>query len=251
MSRSLTKSLRSHAALRGLLSVAPVMARDELLAQVVAKFPFYKMPAYRQGCFVSAALEMVAYVPDSRDHILRLLVEKLIKLDAHLSRDHIDEAYRRNRDGVEDTAEDEVKSGGGGGLDPQVHSLDLFMKLMFTYIDVETHSQETGEFDPDKAKVVVDSLMRVFSSHVLPTFNILHTQFLFLYLTSLSPTISARFLADNWKIFTNINTPSILRQTAMAYIASYLSRAEHVGVATLLTYLERITCWTLDYVRTR
>ena len=227
------------------------MARDELLAQVVAKFPFYKMPAYRQGCFVSAALEMVAYVPDSRDHILRLLVEKLIKLDAHLSRDHIDEAYRRNRDGVEDTAEDEVKGGGGGGLDPQVHSLDLFMKLMFTYIDVETHSQETGEFDPDKAKVVVDSLMRVFTSHVLPTFNILHTQFLFLYLTSLSPTISARFLADNWKIFTNINTPSILRQTAMAYIASYLSRAEHVGVATLLTYLEGITCWTLDYVRTR
>ena len=87
----------SHTALRGLLAVAPVIARDEILQQISAKFPYYKMPSYRQVCYISAVLEMIGYIPDSRDMILRLLVDRLIKLDAHLSRDFIDEAYRKIR----------------------------------------------------------------------------------------------------------------------------------------------------------
>jgi len=228
----------SHAALQALLAVAPVICREEILQQISHKFPFYKMPAYRQVCYISAVLEMISYVPDSRDQIIRLLMEKLIKLDAHLSRDYIDDAYRRVKDG-------ECKD-----VENQVNALDLFMKLMFTFIDVETHNED-GDFDNDKASAVVDSLMKVYVSHVLPTFNILHTQFLYLYMSSLSPVISSRFLQENWRIFLNPNSPSIIRQTSMAYIASYLSRATCVGVTCVMTFLDRITSWTLTYVRNR
>ena len=86
------------------------------------------MPTYRQVCYISAVLEMIGYLPDSRDHILRLLVEKLIKLDAHLSRDFIDDAYRESR-------ESEEKK----DVNNQVQALDLFMKLMFTFLDMECH----------------------------------------------------------------------------------------------------------------
>ena len=51
---------------------------------------------------------MIRYIPDSRDMILRLLVDRLIKLDAHLSRDFIDEAYRKTRNDDED--EEDKKS---------------------------------------------------------------------------------------------------------------------------------------------
>jgi len=233
----------SHTALRGLLAVAPVIARDEILQQISAKFPYYKMPSYRQVCYISAVLEMIGYIPDSRDLILRLLVDRLIKLDAHLSRDFIDEAYRKIRNDEDDDEKMTVKK-----VDGQVESLDLFMKLMFTYIDVETHT-EHGEFDSDKAKPVVDSLLKVFLSHVIPTFNILHTQFLYLYLASLDTTISSRFLSENWKTFSKPDNPSILRQTSMAYIASFLSRGSFVTVGTVMTFLERITNWCLNYVR--
>merc|ERR1719234_2156564 len=128
--------------------------------------------------------------------------------------------------------------------------VDLFMKLMFTYIDVETHT-EHGEFDSDKAKPVVDSLLKVFLSHVIPTFNILHTQFLYLYLASLDTTISSRFLSENWKTFAKPDNPSILRQTVMAYIASFLSRGSFVTIGTVMTFLERITNWCLNYVRNK
>ena len=235
----------SHTALRGLLGVAPVIARDEILAQISAKFPYYKMPSYRQVCYISAVLEMINYIPDSRDPILRLLVDRLIKLDAHLSRDYIDEAYRKIRNEKDEEDGAKVRP-----VDGQVESLDLFMKLMFTYIDVETHN-EHGEFDGDKARPVVDSLMKVFLGHVIPTFNILHTQFLYLYLGSLAPDLSVKYLTRNWKVFTNPNQPSIIRQTAMAYIASYLARAKVVTASLVISYLERLSAWALDYLRSR
>merc|ERR1712242_164054 len=93
--------------------------------------------------------------------------------------------------------------------------------------------------------------MKVFLGHVIPTFNILHTQFLYLYLASLDTTVSSRFLADTWKTFSNVNNASILRQTAMAYIASFLSRGSFVTVGTVMTFLERMTIWCLTYVRTK
>ena len=56
--------------------------------------------------------------PDAR-------VEKIIKLDAHLSREHVGK---------------EVKEGDKG--DPMVETLDLLMKLMLTYISTDTHDHE-------------------------------------------------------------------------------------------------------------
>eukprot|EP00092_Neocalanus_flemingeri_P006602 GFUD01007121.1.p1 GENE.GFUD01007121.1~~GFUD01007121.1.p1 ORF type:complete len:614 (+),score=188.47 GFUD01007121.1:461-2302(+) len=226
----------THEVLKGLLTVSPVGARDEILQQINLKFPFYKMPAYRQVCYISAVVEMSGYVADSRERVLCLLMERLVKLDAHLSRELIDEAYRaRDYEGVE--------------LNNQVLALDLFMKLMFTYIYGETHVLE--EYNHDKAAPVVDCFMKIFSTHVLPTFNIVHTQFIYLYLSSMSPTVCSRFLLENWRIFSNPNTPSILRQTAMSYIASFLSRATFASVSLVMTYLDRISSWALTYIRTR
>jgi len=226
----------THDVLKGLLSVSPVGARDEILEQINLRFPFYKQAAYRQVCYISAVVEMSGYVADSRMQVLCMLMEKLIKLDANLSRDFIDEAYR---------ARDEEM----GELNNEVLALDLFMKLMFTYIHGETHVLE--EYNHEKAVPVVDCFMKIFSTHVLPTFNIVHTQFLYLYLASLSPTICSRFLLENWRIFSNPNTPSILRQTAMAYIASFLSRATFASVNLVMTYLDRITSWAMSYIRSR
>jgi len=226
----------THAALKGLLAVSPVGARDEILDQMNVRFPFYKMPAYKQICYISAVVEMSGYVSGSREQVLCLLMEKLIKLDAHLSRDFIGDAYR-----IRDEEE--------GDLDNQVCALDLFMKVMFTYIQRETHVLE--EFNHDKATPVVDIFMKIFSTHILPTFNIVHTQFLYLYLASLSPAICSRFLLENWRIFSNPNTPSVLRQTAMAYIASFLSRASFAPVTLVMSYLDRITNWTMTYIKSR
>ena len=231
----------THEAFKGLLEVAPVTSRDEILRHIVGRFPFYKSTTYIQVCYVSALLEMTRYIPDSKEQILRLVMERLIKLDAHLNRDFIEEAYSKQSE--EDCP-----------LDVTVRSLDMYMMLMFTFIKESTHDYtESGEavFNREKAEPLVESLFDIHVSHVLPTFNILHTQFLYLYLGSLAPDLSVKYLTRNWKVFTNPNQPSIIRQTAMAYIASYLARAKCVTASLVLSYLDRLSVWALDYLRTR
>ena len=43
-----TSCRRVHTALQALLAVSPVGAREEVLGQIAANFPFYKSPAYAQ-----------------------------------------------------------------------------------------------------------------------------------------------------------------------------------------------------------
>ena len=231
----------THEAFKGLLEVAPVTSRDEIMRHIVGRFPFYKMATYKHVCYVSALLEMTRYIPDSKDQILRLVMERLIKLDAHLNRDYIEEAYSKQSE--EDCA-----------LEVTVRTLDMFMMLMFTFIKESAHDYtESGEavLNREKAEGLVESLLDIHVSHVLPTFNIFHTQFLFLYLGSLAPDISVKYLTRNWKVFSNPNQPGIIRQTAMAYIASYLARAKCVTPHLVLAYLDRLSVWALDYLRTR
>ena len=118
---------RVHTALQCLLEVSPVGAREEALNLMAEAFPYFKLSPYRQVCFVSALLEMTSYIPDSRLRVLTIIVEKIIKLDAHLSREHVGK---------------ELKEGDKKPNDPMVETLDLLMKLMLTYINTNTHHED-------------------------------------------------------------------------------------------------------------
>jgi len=224
---------RAHTALKAILTVSPVGAREEVLAQMGTLFPFYKIAAYRQVCFVSALLEMTKYVADSMHHILVIIVEKIIRLDAHLSRDHIESAYEEE----------------DGKVDNMVTALDLLLRLMLTYIKDNTHTD--GVFDEIKSQPVTDCLLQIYTSHLLPTYNIVHTQFLVFYLVNLSPGLTQRFLAITWRTFSSPNTPSIMRQSAMSYMASFLSRSASVSTPQLLAHLTKLTTWCHSYVRNK
>jgi len=223
---------RVHTALQCLLEVSPVGAREEALNLMAEAFPFFKLSPYRQVCFVSALLEMTSYIPDSRLRVLTIIVEKIIKLDAHLSREHVGR---------------EVKE--GDKKDPMVETLDLLMKLMLTYINTNTHHED--KYDGKKASDVVDCLLNIYTSHLLPTFNIVHTQYIIFYLANLDPEVTQRFLSVTWRAFSSPSSPSITRQTAMSYLASFLSRSAIVTPQQVLGHLNRLSSWAHSYVRAR
>jgi len=223
---------RVHTALQCLLEVSPVGAREEALHLMAEVFPFFKLSPYRQVCFVSALLEMTSYIPDSRLRVLTIIVEKIIKLDAHLSREHVGR---------------EVKE--GDKKDPMVETLDLLMKLMLTYINTNTHHED--KYDSKKSSDLVDCLLNIYTSHLLPTFNIVHTQYIIFYLANLDPEVTQRFLAVTWRAFSSPSSPSITRQTAMSYLASFLSRSAIVTPQQVLGHLNRLSSWAHSYVRAR
>jgi len=225
---------RVHTGLQCLLEVSPVGARDETLNLMAEAFPYFKLSPYRQVCFVSALLEMTSYIPDSRLRVLTIIVEKIIKLDAHLSREHVGK---------------ELKEGDKKPNDPMVETLDLLMKLMLTYINTNTHHED--KYDSKKAAELIDCLLNIYTSHLLPTFNIVHTQYIIFYLANLDPEVTQRFLAVTWRAFNSPSSASITRQTAMSYLASFLSRSAIVTAQQVLAHLNRLSSWAHSYVRAR
>ena len=182
------------------------------------------MPPYRQLCWVSNLLEMSDYIPNrqghnicctaslavlllrSRPQLISLLLEKLLKLDAHLSRSAIEESNRAAAAGEQET------------VNPLVAALDVYMKAMF--IDIEENLHTEGQFDGKKGEEMVALLLEVFTSQVLVTTNTTHSQFLFLYTASLHPFIIKRFLQQIWKTFSNVKSPSIVRQVSAMFFFS-------------------------------
>lgn len=222
---------RVHCALKSLLEVSPVGAKEEVLRMVVEAFPYYRLSPYRQVCYVSALLEMTGYVPSCLHRVVATIMEKLLRLDAHLAREQVSA----------------VVAGGKG--DPMVETLDLLMKLLLTFIRTNTHTGEV--YEEGKGGEVVEVLMSVYTSHILPTYNTVHSQFLLFYLANLGPGVGARFLASTWRVFTSPTSPSITRQTAMSYLASFLSRAAIVTTPQVLGHLVKLSSWCDSYIRAR
>merc|ERR1711936_731999 len=109
------------------------------------------------------------------------------------------------------------------------------MKVLFDYI--KDHATT------DSLMNLYEDLLKVFESNVLPSYATGHVQFIMFYLCSVSSKIQEKFMDYLWKRFTSPNTPSILRQTAIAYIASLIARAKFVDVAILRLYMKKITNW--------
>jgi len=227
----------THHLLRKLLTVSPVGVREELLSKVAQRFPFIKMPAYKQVCYVTALLEMSSYLERSTSVILAVIMEKIIKLDAHLSREAIDEHLSTKEEGLEVDAEQEN----------MITSLDLMIRALIAFID--SHTLTDGVFNQVKSQPIISYLLEAFDAHMLPAYKIVHTPFVFFHLASQDACVLQQFLAHLWKTFTDPNTASILRQTCVAYISSLLSRLSAVPPALLLFYLEKLTNWAHLYLR--
>lgn len=60
-----------------------------------------------------------------------------------------------------------------------------------------------------------------------------------------------RFLSVTWRAFSSPSSPSITRQTAMSYLASFLSRSAIVTAQQVLGHLNRLSSWAHSYVRAR
>ena len=92
--------------------------------------------------------------------------------------------------------------------------------------------------------------VKVFEAHVLPV-PTGHVQFIAFYLMGRykpGPALTTHFLEFLWKKFQSPNTPSVIRQSTMSYIASLTSRALFVSVPVLFSCLEKISGWIHGYI---
>ncbi|KAJ3218433.1 hypothetical protein HK099_005071 [Clydaea vesicula] len=90
--------------------------------------------------------------------------------------------------------------------------------------------------------------MGIFQRSVLPTHRSRFTQFLWFYICSLNPQFSDLFLGLLISKTFDPCSPEVLRLSACSYLASFVSRANYVGLEEVKTCLKLLCNWAINFV---
>eukprot|EP00095_Tigriopus_kingsejongensis_P012063 maker-scaffold60_size442463-snap-gene-0.26 protein:Tk12063 transcript:maker-scaffold60_size442463-snap-gene-0.26-mRNA-1 annotation:"hypothetical protein CAPTEDRAFT_221291" len=242
----------THEALQGLLEVSPLGAKQAITMYAKVCMPYMLIRSSNAHTrYIENILKMTRYLDkdEERMTIWRVVIDRLVQLDAYLPK--LNE-YDEDEDSSEEMAGQSLFP--MDGIDRKMSdgevarvNLDQAMLVMFTSITTKYDQ------DPGRRAQLFQDLLHVFDLYILPTYATGHVQFLMFHFLTLdkSTEFTATFLDWLWKKFLNPNTPSIIRQSTIAYIASFIARAKHVGMDTAEIYLERIVAWVHGYISTR
>ncbi|KAI5629464.1 RNA polymerase I-specific transcription initiation factor RRN3 [Silurus asotus] len=226
-----------------------------LMPILISNFPFVQKSSRTLECYVHNLLRITVYVPSLRRDVLELIVGKMLALDVSAPRSEIEEMENlreQNAGAQEDFLfnmdEDEVPPGAGAAV--MFHSvaerLDTLMSVLLTFIKDMSHVN--GELDVVRVKTLYRDLVCVFDKLVLPTHASCHVQFFMFYLCSFRLGLSEAFLDHLWKVLQSPSQPAVLRQTAAAYMGSFLARAKFIPIATVRACLDLLVPWLHLYI---
>ena len=247
-----------HATIRTLMRCSPLACRVALM-QYAGKesLPYMLTPDLEaHTTYLKNLLEVSFYVEedDDRLRLLTIVVNRLVQLDAYLPK--LEEEEEEEEEADEGPFEMELASAAARPPPPMddasvaQRNLDAGMAVLFQAVE-DRFGRGAGA-----RKSLWRDLVAVFDSHMLPTSSTAHVQFAVFRFLALDAdrggdTYTAVFLDWLWKKFGNPNTPGILRQAAVCYIASLVARGKFVSLAVTKDYLSAIMSWTHAYVSNR
>ncbi|XP_020590752.1 RNA polymerase I-specific transcription initiation factor RRN3-like [Phalaenopsis equestris] len=187
--------------------------------------------------------------------LLSMVVELLVDLDVNITwKDILTEDYNRGIfdmevEDLEDNAENNSvgsqtvcrKGQGFGDLKQKLtDKLDCVMVIVCEHIKSSASDR--------RLEKVFETLMESFRKTVLNAYKSKFSQFIMFYACSLDPDISglkfAIFLTDT---FVSKDEYPNSRMSAVAYLASYLSRARFISSAVVSSIVKRLVEWCYDY----
>ncbi|CAI9117222.1 OLC1v1018571C1 [Oldenlandia corymbosa var. corymbosa] len=163
-----------------------------------------------------------------RNSMLMAIMVRLIDLDVEIPWDVI-------------LHDDFVK--GDFGANSMAEKLDSLMVVTLEHIKL---SSESG-----RLPLVFETLLQSFKSTVLTAYKSKFAQFVIFYACSLDPeNCGQQFAITLLEIF--LGNPYLqCRMSAVAYLASYLSRAMFVSDSLVVYMLERLVYWCIEYCKNR
>ncbi|KAL2925916.1 PHD finger protein MALE STERILITY 1 [Bienertia sinuspersici] len=123
--------------------------------------------------------------------------------------------------------------------------LEKLDNLMFVTFEHLKYCKENG-----RLVEAFETLLESFRKTVLNAYKSKFAQFVIFYACSLEPEICgtrfAEFLADR---FVDSSLPLATRMSAVAYLASYMSRGRFLSTSLVVNILARLAKWCSDYCR--
>ncbi|PNY24748.1 RNA polymerase I-specific transcription initiation factor rrn3 [Tolypocladium capitatum] len=247
---------RLHSTMRYLLQMFPsaVAVLENLLG---AKFPFPDDSVRTHMAYIYNLLRVKNYVPDSRDEILDMILNRVVKIDSQMQVDLEDldddvtaavmHALRENQrqtsdweDAGSDESDNESIDSDDLDYDPEaariktvkesVEKMDAVLDTLFSFYT--PHFLHPGS---DKAFDMFTIILREFDHMVLPTYKSRHTQFLIFHFAQQHERLTDAFCGQLIATAFQGNTPNVLKQAAAAYLASFVARGAHVPRALVRT----------------
>ncbi|KAK2765458.1 DNA independent RNA polymerase I transcription factor [Arachnomyces sp. PD_36] len=241
---------RTHMAIRHILRLIPA-ASGSLAPILSTNFPFDSDSVKANVAYTRNLITMMEYAPELQSDILALIMEKLVKIDVQIQIDMDDFEDEVGEDIIEDVTGPEYAGFGDEDKEDEedddddsviseddmdaeakrvkavrenIRKLDCMIDIMFEYFNP---AFTTGTIN-DKENAL-DLLLSHFESIILPTYRSRHCQFLLFHFSQTSPILIDRFATTCIEMLFNKRKSAITRQSAAAYLASFVARGAHVS----------------------
>lgn len=235
-------------ALKYLLQLIP-SASGAISSILTAAFPHSTDSKRAHIAYVQNLLRIIDYAPELRSNILLLITERLVKIDVQVQVDvedleddvgeglvedvvKIDTALENYEDLVDEDDDDEsVISDETLNEEEQrmqdvrsnLEKMDVIIDILFAYYTPFFTSRNMGEKEN-----TLDILLSHFTTIILPTYRSRHTQFLLFHFAQTSSSLIDNFAGTCVHIASDKSRPAIIRQSASAYLGSFVARGKHV-----------------------
>lgn len=222
-----------------------------LVKRLESDYPHHTQSLAHHRFYVTNILRITDYAPQSIGHLFQIIVQQLIKLDSEIKvpRDEEEEEEEEEEDEAvlnpnqlfefEDMREDV----------PEEHrqvimaeKLDTIINLLFTY--VQKCSLEIHKFE-----VIFQSMMRLFHSFVVNTYQLHSIQFLMFYICSFGESYVNKFVQYLLGKIFDQQLHQEVRKCCAAYLSGFISRAKYCSVQTVVAMLAELLGWLDSYIQ--
>ncbi|GAU41595.1 hypothetical protein TSUD_196640 [Trifolium subterraneum] len=251
---------RVHGALKqiaDLVPLAPLRLSPIVVENIPRRVP-HTVPEIVMYCENMLRLESGAIGEIVGGIMLPALVDKLVELDAAIGWDGklqedakcIFEMELEDIAEIEDDDDDEKHHSmcateflsRNHSDDKNVEKLDSLIVLTFLHLESCQSSGRLAE--------VFDILLMSFKRTVLNTYKSKFTQFVMFYACALDPErCGVNFAMVLTEMFESYVNPPITRMSAVAYLASYLSRAKFLSSELVASIIQRLVDWCFAYCK--
>lgn len=234
-------------ALKYLLRLIP-SASGTLAPILSAKFPYSNESKKVHVAYIDNLKRVIEFAPELSSEVFALITERLVKIDVQMQVDfdELDDQYSAaivqaislqpnltEEDGEEDDTSDIDSITSEETLDDESNRIkeaqDNIGKI--DAILDELFSIYTPYFnDPHSlsAQTMFDTLLSHFRNIILPAYRSRHTQFLLFHFAQKSDRLIDTFAGECVDLAFKSGHPAVLKQSAAAYLASFVSRGSHV-----------------------
>ena len=235
------------------------------MAQLSSRCPHVRNETRVHEYYVRGLLQFATIDPENlASLLLPLVVEATLKVDLDTADygsecgSEVDEDELADDDGLfefeddelpemelepEEEGEVEVELEREEEEEPASHRLDVMMTLTLEFL------HGVAAQNAHVAQALFETLWQSFETTILPTYQTKHVQYLLFYLCSLQEALPSAFIERLLTKALSIGAPLLVRQTAVAYVGSYVSRANYVDMACTRAALTALCSWLNEYIR--